>query len=414
MCWSRRSGWIAAALAGLAWGVPSASADWGPPVTVGPGTSQLALAGGGGSLALVWEDRARRLHVRVRSRGGAIRTTTLRRRASCDRPHVAVGPRGDVAVAWQQLYSGSPSRCSLLATTAARGRGFRPTQLVSTPGEQAIRPSLAVGAGGTTALSWLGDDYIQAAVAPRGSGFGPDENASRFEHAYYVATGVDSQDRAVVVWPAGYHDGKLRRARRAKRGGFSAPRTIVSSSPGLFDYTFFDLTASFDAAGRSVVLWNPIREDGSEDILALAGSHRQVLEANTRAGGLDFASLAVAPNGTALAVWPVNINGQNAFHAALRPPGGTFGPVFVVPGAEGVIGSVAAAIDNTGMGVIAWWNFGVRAVTILPGGQIGPPRQLAESSGGAPGTAVDGAGRAVVAWHTDNVVQMATFTAGTP
>jgi hypothetical protein len=273
-----------------------------------------------------------------------------------------------------------------------------------------------VGAGGTTALSWIGEDYVQAAVAPRGGGFGPEENASRFEHAFYAATGVDSQGRAVVVWPAGYHLGKLRRARRGKRGGFSAPGTLVSSSPGLVDYTFFDLTASFDAAGSPVVLWRPIlREDGSEEILALAGSHRQVLEPNTRAYGLDSAGLAVAPNGTALAVWPVSINGQNALHAALRRPGGTFGPVFVVPGAEGgLLGSVAASIDNNGLGVIAWWNGGVRAVSVLAGGQIGPPRQLVQADAGNPAAAVDGAGRAVVAWETDKAVQLATFTAGPP
>jgi hypothetical protein len=418
---SRITGAIALVWAGgLICGAAPATAGWGPTVTIGAATGAdsygPALGGGGGSLAIGWTDRAFHQRVAVRSPGRALHTTRLRGLPfTCDRPEVTVGPGGDVAVAWLQRGPRLPLRCSLFAATAGPGRALGRMQRLSTPGEQTYNPSLAVGQGGTAAVSWTGDDYVQAAVAPRGGPFGREENASRFESSYYSAAGVDSQNRAVVLWTVGGRDvGKLRRARRAKRGGFGKPVTIVSPPPGFRGYPFSDWTARFDAAGRPIVLWTPAPDEGPSELVALVGSDRRVLEPGTSSGS-DNGSLAVAPNGTALAAWTVtDAGGHSSLHASLRRPGGVFGAPFAVPGSEGALDPPAAAVDNAGLGAIAWWDkTGVRAAAVLHGNQLSPPRPLA-AAGHAPSAATDGAGHAVVAWETDKAVQMATFTGGTP
>jgi hypothetical protein len=420
MSWARTAGGIAAVVtAGLVWGASSASAGWGPPVRVGPATRAdldgPALAGGGGSLAIGWTDGAFHPRVAVRAPGRGFRSTRLRGLPfTCGRPEVAVGPGGDAAVAWQQRGPAVPLSCAVFAATAAPGKSFGPAQRVSVPGEGTGRPSLAVGRGGTTALSWTGSDFVQATVAPRGGRFGREQNASRFEYSFYSIAGVDPQNRAVVLWTTGGRDvTKLRRARRAKRGGFDAPVTIGSPAPGFHGYPFGDWTARFDAAGIPIVLFNPYADSGARELDALVGTRRQVLESGRDTGSVSQGSLAVAPNGTALAVWIVSGGGHNMLHAALRRAGGGFGRPFSVHGAEGPIDGVAAAIGSGGLGTIAWWDGAVHAVPVTHGIQIGAPRRLV-ADGTFPSAAVDGAGRAFVAWETNNAVQLATFREGAP
>jgi hypothetical protein len=385
-----------------------------------------AMAGGGGRVALAWTGAGADLGVAVGSPGSLGRAGKVRgARMGCEGPLVAVGARGHVTVAWQAARpSRRPAPCSLFAARRGpRTKRFGAPQLVSTPGALVRMPVLAVGPRGAAGASWTDGDSVQASIAPRGGHFGVPEEASSYEYPYDSAIAFDARDRATVFWAAGDGDDDtvLRAARRPARGRFGEPRTVATPPPGFRGFAFFGWQAAVDPSGAAIALWKTAAADQGQVIARTGGSldALQVLAEDDAAADSHVAGprLAVAPNGTALAAWVRYDRRSRIVQAAVRPPGGVFGPATSVSAsAEGNL-VPAVAIDDAGRGVVAWPSGNdVAAATLEPALGFGAPRTLSRPGvgPGLPAAAVDGAGHSVVGWETPRGVQAAVFSSEAP
>jgi len=113
----------------------------------------------------------------------------------------------------------------------------------------------------------------------------------------------------------------------------------------------------------------------------------------------SIGSVAVAPDGTALAAWAqATSNGSTwVLQFSRRPPGGAFGPATTVPGTTGA-GDVDASVDGNGNATVSWTQGGAVRVVALPReGTVGTPQTL-DANASDPAIAVGVNGRAVVAW----------------
>jgi hypothetical protein len=74
--------------------------------------------------------------------------------------------------------------------------------------------------------------------------------------------------------------------------------------------------------------------------------------------GAGVPRVALAANGSALAVWEGPTTGGDALLASMRPPGGTFGaPVAITSSADNALGE-HLALDDAGDGAVSWHNTG--------------------------------------------------------
>ena len=117
--------------------------------------------------------------------------------------------------------------------------------------------------------------------------------------------------------------------------------------------------------------------------------------------------LAVAPDGTALAVWTRGERARSRVMAAWRGPSGSWGQPRRVPGTRGAT-EAQIAFDGDGDLVLAWSaGRAVKAVRRSAGGVWADPVRLHRTAAGVRGTrpaslelAVNRHGRAVVSWAT--------------
>ena len=116
-------------------------------------------------------------------------------------PDVAIAPDGTTTAIWQR-YNGSNTIVQA-ATRPAGGTFDTPVDL-STPGQNAFQPQITTGPDGTTTAVWRRFDgantIVQAATRPAGGAFGtPVDLSTPGESAYEpaVATGPDGTTTAV-------------------------------------------------------------------------------------------------------------------------------------------------------------------------------------------------------------------------
>ena len=118
-----------------------------------------------------------------------------------------------------------------------------------------------------------------------------------------------------------------------------------------------------------------------------------------------FSRIAISPDGTATAVWYASNGSNDIIQAAIRPPGGSFGPPvdLSVTGEDARFPEVAAATDGT---VTVVWEREeasgkiIQTVTRPPGGIFGAPVNLSATGQEAesPQIAIAADGTATAVW----------------
>jgi hypothetical protein len=98
------------------------------------------------------------------------------------------------------------------------------------------------------------------------------------------------------------------------------------------------------------------------------------------AGGASHPAVAVAGDGTAVATWRESVGGSDYVRAALRPPGGGFGPTATLGTVDGSDPAVAA---GGGDAVVAWTSGGHVLAAVAHGGSFGQPAVVGDGSGPA-------------------------------
>jgi PKD domain-containing protein len=160
------------------------------------------------------------------------------------------------------------------------------------------------------------------------------------------------------------------------------------------------------AAGAHAAVWLPAADLSVPQTSVGCG----FLGAQPGAGGID---VAVDSRGNAVAAWTRRDNANNQIvQASFRPAGGAFGPpqdVGISRGCYflGILGPIAdVALDDQGTAVLVWPgisgpNTVVQAAVRPPGGAFGPPIDLSDNSQSAdsdPRVAMSRSGHAVAVW----------------
>ena len=134
-------------------------------------------------------------------------------------------------------------------------------------------------------------------------------------------------------------------------------------------------------------------------------------------GGLNInANVAVAPDGSVLAVWTESVNGKYRARARLRRPGGTFGPNLELTPADGrEAGQPWAGVDQQGNFTVTWDELeppafainAIRAARLPAGASSFEPTETVSSGNDAlsPRIGVGGGGTAAIVFRQDGVLR---------
>jgi hypothetical protein len=225
------------------------------------------------------------------------------------------------------------------------------------------------------------------------------------QHASEPAVAMGSEGHAAVVWQRS--DGSSNRVQAAVAapgGAFGTPQTLSDAGNSAFSPH-----VAVDRAGNAVAVW--ARSDGQ----------RSRIQVSVRAAGGAFGSpqtlsasgahafeprVAMAPGGTAVVVWYRAEGIYNRIQAAVRPPGGVFGPVQTLSGAGQGAFDPQVAMDANGGAVVVWRRsdgvrFRIETAIAPPAGPFGSPQVLSAAGADAfdPQVAVNAGGTAVAVWR---------------
>lgn len=299
-------------------------------------------------------------------------------------PQVAVGANGTTTAAW---YRGSGSAVTVQVSTRDPGGSFGDAVDLSTAGQEAYSPDVAVAANGTTTVAWMlvtgGKLVVQASTRPPGGSFGaPVPLSQAGQNAQAPHLGIADDGTTTVAWNR--FDGSnaiVQASTRPPGGNFGAPVDLSASGvSGQRDQM------AVGADGTTVVVW--VHQIGTE----ITGADYKV-QASTRAPGGSFSppvdlsaivhvpqapAVAVGDDGTATAVWD-NLTGSTpVIQTSTRPPGGSFdAPQDLGTGYSGFpLSFPQVAIGSDGTSSIVWLgkdNLGTLAQAAFRLPQAGSP-----------------------------------------
>ena len=365
-------------------------------------------------------------------------------------PQVAVDGRGNAIAVWQRSDG---TNTIVQAAARAAGGSFGAPQDLSTAGQTAHDPQVAVDGQGNAIAVWSASNgtnfIVQAAVRAAGGSFGaPQDVSAAGQDAVFPQVAVDGRGNAIAVWSrfdgtnfimqAAARVAASRRRRRyvtPKRGGtFGAPQDLSAAGQDAFNPQ-----VAFDGQGNAIAVWHRF-DAGTNTIVQAAraaASRRRRRYSTPERGGTfgapqdlsaagqsaSFSEVAVDGRGNAIAVWR-RFDGTNFIvQAAVRAAGGTFGAAQDLSAAGQKAGFPEVAVDGQGNAIAVWQrfdgtNFIMQAAVRAAGGSFGAPQDLSAAGQTAhdPQVAVDGRGNAIAVWSRSNgtnfIVQAAARAAG--
>ena len=332
----------------------------------------------------------------------------------------ATGAPGEV-VRW------APGGADLIQATAT---GFGAATRVPLGDVQAACPSAAAQPGGAGVLAAelyddLGDAISVTLRDPGGAWMAPTRIPLAEIHSVNtLATAVDPGGDAVVAWSEQQELGQTLGARilvaRRPAGGALGPPLELGPLHA-YHARAPEVRVGIQADGTVIALWtqaNPREEDLAVAFAAVAPPGGPFGPPQQLSDAVRYPlSLAVAPDGRALAVLP-------EIHRTLvleRPPGAAFAPAAVLGAADPLEDQVAVALRPDGAAIVAWADFGTLGIFAVRRDGPGPfgspepvdpapedpygadlPRDVGRAPSDLGGRAVravySGDGRAVLTW----------------
>ncbi len=256
-----------------------------------------------------------------------------------DYPQVAVGADGATTVVW---YRFDGSRNIVQARTRPAGSDtFGAAANLSAAGENAYYPQVAVGANGATTVVWVNwsnDKIVRASTRPAGSGtFGAAVDLSATgRNADFPQVAVAADGTTTVVWERWNGSDYIVQARTRAAGSSTFSAVVDLSAAGRSAYNP-QLAVAVD--GATTVVWS--RWDGSNYIVQAktraAGSSTFGAAVNLSSPGqdADYPQVAVGADGATTVVWARDNGGYSIIQASTRPAGSS---------------TFAAAVDSSGAG----------------------------------------------------------------
>src|SRR3954454_3225974 len=150
---------------------------------------------------------------------------------------------------------------TIAAAFRAAGGAWSPPARISPSGETGIEPDVAVAPDGTAVAAWSASrgsiPVVEVAFRAPGGGFGAPLVVSSGQRSLGVQAGMDSADRAVVLFTL--IDGSNRRRAYAVTGTRTGLGSPIVLSPSAQDAALADLGVG--AGGRAVVAWQVTSSD---------------------------------------------------------------------------------------------------------------------------------------------------------
>ena len=232
----------------------------------------------------------------------------------------------------------------VLASPAHAVRGWHPPVQIGMGGSM---PKIAVNAGGTAAVAWLGRDSVQAAIRISGTWSAPQDLGGGAYVPPDVA--VDGSGNTVVVWEGSDY---VVHAAVKPAGGSWLPSQAISA-PGIG----WPLNAhvAFAGDGSATAIW--YRPVGYGDLrvetsvrLASSGEWQPSVEIGRGANP----DIAVQPDGSAVAAWSA-WPGDYAVQAAVRGSDGIWEPPATLSGPAYIFSVFPrVAVDGAGNATALW------------------------------------------------------------
>ncbi len=271
-------------------------------------------------------------------------------------PVIAVAPDGTATAVWTRR---SGSYFTVQAATRPPGGSFGIPVDLSTAGQNATAPKIAIALDGTATAVWAqgsGPHYvIQAATRPPGGSFGtPVDLSMAGQDAYFPEIATAPDGTTTTVWyRSNGSNSTIQSATRPPGGSFFGV-PVDLSTPGQDAY-FPDIATAPD--GTTTTVW--YGSNGSNDLIQAAtrpsGSSFFGVPQDLSMAGQDSSAprIAIAPDGTATVVWRRSNGSNNIVQAATRPPSGSFGPPedLSMAGQDASIPRIAVGPDGTATAV---------------------------------------------------------------
>lgn len=371
-------------------------------------------------------------------------------------PRVAMNGAGAAIVAWSQSEL---LRDDVWSRRFAANAWAMPALVETINTDTAHAPDVGIDAAGTSVVAFQFGRGVRIARAPAGAPFGA---AQVVEPPGPILLGAPLFGPFLSVPPAGiqhglyYFDGGGLISHRSAPDGTSPAQQLISRET----FTFNPQVAA-NAAGQAAAVWlqNGATADADRTIVMAsrfnqgAWSTAQRIDVSsmkpaanpdirarvgiddmgnvlavwagpngiswTRMNGMtgtwtpalaitnstpaSTVSLAVRPNGEALAVWLANSGDRTTLRASrFTPPAAWSPPVSIDGQSEGRSTVAEIASTPNGMSVIVWAQAGaILATTYLPGSGFRPAVRVSDQNVGAslPDVAIDDAGHATAVWQ---------------
>jgi len=244
-------------------------------------------------------------------------------------PQVAIGPDGTTTITWQR-YDGS-NRIVQAATRAAGATTFSTPIDVSTTGQNAQAPQVAIGPDGTTTITWQrydGPNYIvQAATRAAGATTfsTPIDLSTTGQNADnpQVATGPDGT--TTITWSRSNGSKWIVQAATRAAGAITFSTPIDVSTTGQNAY---GPQVATGPDGATTITWN--RPNGSNSIVqaatraAGATTFSAPIDVSTTGQDACCPQVATGPDGTTTISWTRQDGGLNyTVQAATRTANAT-------------------------------------------------------------------------------------------
>jgi hypothetical protein len=297
--------------------------------------------------------------------------------------------------------------CVALVDTADAATAWGPPVKLSSPGEIAFNPDLAVNESGGAEAVWqsYANPNIRGASKEPHGGWDPEVTISAGDADEFIpSVGIDANGDSIAVWGA-YKGLDLRAIETADellQGGWGSPARLFSSD----EVGVGNPHVAVNAGGDAVAVWAHYEGHGSGQTVVIESARRP-------AGGewspavafassepeLGYLSVVVDAGGQATAIW----EGSEGVETASWPAVGGWASPVVLSTGSGTQPQVA--VNSAGEAVAIWRDFVGDSFVIdtaskpAAGGWTTPAR-LSTSGGyeSQPHIAVDSTGNAVAVW----------------
>lgn len=273
-------------------------------------------------------------------------------------PQVAVGANGTTAVSWHLLGDDDLVKTAVRAPRSAWGAAVR----VSDPVEYGSVSDVAVAPNGTVIAVWLAGDEGETRV--RSAFRAPGESWSTPVDLETLGAGEWSDSPSVVAGPDGaatvawsHYDGSdlvVRSAVRTSGGSWGAP-IVVSPEDAE------EPRMAVGPEGTVAIVWSrSVAPDGSriEGITRAQGGAWKspvVISDHTADSEVGSAEVAVGRGGAVTVVWSrFDLTSQVVIQRRVRSAGGSWGAIRNVSGSGGSVEDPAVAMGTDGTTAVVW------------------------------------------------------------